>query len=99
MSLIKYEIFIKVVEVGSLTKVGNILNLTQSAISHAISSLEDEFGLSLLTRGRSGIKLTDSGERLLRHFKKISQLNEQLYQEVAWIKGLEIGTFSTVSIK
>ena len=103
MSLLKYQIFIKVVEVGSLTKAGEILNLSQSAISHAISGFEHELGLNLLIRNRSGIKLTDNGERLLHHFKKIIQLNEELYQEVALIKGMEIGTvrigaFSSVSI-
>lgn len=103
MNLNKYHIFVTVVEVRSLTKAGEMLNLTQSAISHAISSLENELGLNLLIRNRSGIKLTDNGERLLHHFKKIIQLNEELYQEVALIKGLEIGTvrigtFSSVSI-
>ncbi|RUS48869.1 LysR family transcriptional regulator [Cohnella sp. AR92] len=104
MSLLKYQIFVKVVEVGSLTKVGEMLKLTQSAISHAISGLEHELGLTLLIRSRSGIKLTDNGERLLHHFKEIIQLNEKLHQEVALIKGLEIGTvrigtFSSVSIQ
>ncbi|MGX4588381.1 LysR family transcriptional regulator [Paenibacillus chitinolyticus] len=103
MNLLKYQIFIKVVEVGSLTKAGEMLNLSQSAISHAISGLEHELGLNLLIRNRSGIKLTDNGERLLHHFKKIIQFNEELYQEVALIKGMEIGTvrigtFSSVSI-
>jgi len=104
MNLLKYKIFIKVVEVGSLTKAGEMLNLSQSAISHAISGLEDELGLNLLIRNRSGIKLTDNGERLIHHFKKIIQLNDELYQEVALIKGLEIGTvrigtFTSVSIQ
>lgn len=48
MNLLKYQIFSKVVEIGSITKTGEILNLTQSAISHALSSLEAEFGLCLL---------------------------------------------------
>ncbi|NOU71256.1 LysR family transcriptional regulator [Paenibacillus sp. LMG 31458] len=104
MNLIKYQIFSKVVEIGSLTKAGEMLNLTQSAISHAISSLELEFGLSLLIRNRSGIRLTNNGERLIQHIREILQLNEKLNQEVAAIKGVEIGTvkigtFSSVSIQ
>lgn len=103
MNLLKYQIFIHVVDTGSLTKAGEVLNLTQSAISHAISGLERELGLNLLIRNRSGIQLTDNGERLLHHFRKIIQLNEELCQEVALIKGIEtgtvrIGTFSSVSI-
>lgn len=104
MSLLKYRILIEAVQTGSLTKAGERLNLTQSAISHAISGLERELGLTLLARSRAGIKLTDNGERLFPHFKRIVQLDDKLHQEVASIKGLEvgtvrIGTFSSVSIQ
>ncbi|WP_018755430.1 LysR family transcriptional regulator [Paenibacillus terrigena] len=104
MNLIKYEIFSKVVECESLTKAGERLNLTQSAVSHAISSLEREFGLSLLMRNRSGVQLTNNGERLIQPIREILQLNEKLNQEIAAIKGIErgtvkIGTFSSVSIQ
>ncbi|MGG1616377.1 LysR family transcriptional regulator [Paenibacillus sp. NRS-1782] len=103
MNLFKYKVFLSVVETGSFTKAGELLKLTQSAISHAISALEHEIGLTLLIRGRSGIRLTNNGERLMKHFREIIQMDEKLYQEVALIKGLEIGTvkigtFSSVSI-
>lgn len=51
VSLGKYEVFVTVIESGSLTKAGEMLGLTQSAISHALASLEREFGFSILTRG------------------------------------------------
>ncbi|WP_199614129.1 LysR family transcriptional regulator [Paenibacillus alkalitolerans] len=103
MKLNKYEIFVKVVEMGSLTKAGEMLNLTQSAVSHAISGLEQDIGLTLLIRNRSGIQLTSIGERLIHYFKEIKQINDRLYQEVSLIKGLEIGTvkigvFTSISI-
>ena len=40
MTLIKYEIFRTVVETGSLSKAAEVVGLTQSAVSHAIASLE-----------------------------------------------------------
>ncbi|MCM3702820.1 LysR family transcriptional regulator [Paenibacillus macerans] len=103
MSLQKYEILLKAVETGSLTKVGEQLNLTQSAVSHALSSLEQELGLTLLIRNRAGVRLTSSGERLFHFFQGIQQLNERLHQEIALIKGLvagtvKLGVFSSVSI-
>jgi len=48
LSLAKFEVFSAVVEIGSLTKAGEMLGLTQSAVSHAIASLESECGFSLL---------------------------------------------------
>jgi DNA-binding transcriptional LysR family regulator len=102
VSLIKFEILSAVVEMGSLTKAAETLGLTQSAVSHAISSLESEWGFYLLNRDRSGIRLTSNGERILKYIREVLQCNEQLKQEVAAINGLEvgtvrIGTFTSVS--
>lgn len=103
MSIAKYEVFLKVVESGSLTRAAETMGLTQSGVSHAITSLEAEFGLSLLTRNRSGVKLTVNGERILKHIREILKWNEELKQEVAAIHGIEvgtvrIGTFTSVSV-
>ncbi|WP_180955188.1 LysR family transcriptional regulator [Peribacillus deserti] len=102
MSIGKYEIFHKVVELGSLTKASAALNLSQSGVSHAISSLEKEMGFSLLSRNKAGIKLTVNGERMLLYIRDILYLNEKMRQEAGEINGLEIGTvrlgtFSSVS--
>lgn len=104
VSLVKYEIFNKVVELGSLTKAGEELSLSQSAVSHAIASLESKWGFSILNRGRSGITLTSNGERVLRYVREILKWNNEMTQEIADIKGLEIGTvrigtFSSVSVQ
>ncbi|GEN32137.1 DNA-binding transcriptional LysR family regulator [Cerasibacillus quisquiliarum] len=104
MSLVKFAIFHKVVELGSLTKAGEELNLSQSAVSHAIASLEDNWGFSILHRGRSGITLTSNGERVLQYIKEILQSYEEMEQEIADMNGLEIGTvrigtFSSVSVQ
>lgn len=104
LSLVKYEIFYQVVESGSLTKAGEELNLSQSAISHALASLESEWGFSILNRGRSGITLTSNGKHILSFIKEILKLNNEMMQEINEINGLEIGTvrigtFSSVSVQ
>jgi DNA-binding transcriptional LysR family regulator len=103
MSISKYEVFLKVVELGSLTKAADALGFTQSGISHTISSLEDQFGFPLLIRSRSGVRLTVNGEQVLQPIREILKWNERLKQEVAHIHGLEvgtitIGTFTSVSV-
>lgn len=103
MSIAKYEVFLKVVELGSLTRAAEVLGFTQSGISHTIASLEQEFGFSLLIRSRSGVKLTVNGEQVIRPIREILKWNEQLSQQVADIHGLEtgtitIGTFTSVSV-
>ncbi len=104
MSLSKYEIFSTIVEVGSLTKAAEKLNLTQSGVSYSISTLESELGFSLLKRDRSGISLTSNGERILKHVSRILHEEELLRQEIAAIKGFDtgtirLGTLSSVSMQ
>lgn len=102
MSLGKFEVVVTVMESGSLTKAGEVLGLTQSAISHAIASLEREYGFTILTRGRTGVSLTSNGERLLKYMREILKWHDQMMQEVSAINGIEvgtvrIGTFTSVS--
>lgn len=102
MTLSKYKIFNTIIELGSLSKAAEVLKISQSGVSHAISSLESEFGFSLLTRDRSGVNLTSNGKRVLAYMREILQCNERLYQEINAINGLEvgtvrIGTFTSVS--
>ena len=92
MTISRYEIFHSVVELGSLTKAAEILNLTQSGVSHAIASLETELGFSLLTRDRAGVTLTTNGELILNYVRETLQCNDRLRQKVAEIKGIQIGT-------
>ncbi|WP_256218334.1 LysR family transcriptional regulator [Bacillus sp. MUM 116] len=53
-----------------------MLSLTQSGISYAINSLENELGFSLITRGRSGIHLISNGERMLTYIRDILIFND-----------------------
>ncbi len=92
MTLTRFEIFSKVVETGSLTKAAQSLNMTQSAVSHAINNFEKEVGLPLLFRERSGVKLTPVGEELLPSILGVLNKNEQFKQHIAMVKGLKIGT-------
>ena len=102
MSLTKLEIFLKTVEMGNLSRAAEALNVTQSGVSHAISSLESGYGFQLLIRNKTGVRLTENGKRVLTHIREIVNHNERLKQDVAEINGIEagtlrIGTFTSVS--
>ncbi|PNE06318.1 LysR family transcriptional regulator [Priestia megaterium] len=104
MSLVKYEILNKVAELQSFTKAADAMALTQSAVSHAITNLESEFGFPLVNRNRSGITLTTEGETMLLAIRKVLQENEKVHQEAASLLGLakgtiKIGIFKSVSTK
>jgi DNA-binding transcriptional LysR family regulator len=56
---------------GSFTLAAKDLFLTQSAVSHAIKTLEDDVGCRLLDRVGRRVLLTQAGEQFLRHAEKI----------------------------
>ncbi len=104
VNLLQIEIFVKVVDMGNFTRAGEVLAMTQSGISHNIASLESELGITLLNRGRNGISLTDSGERIIKHMRNILTEAESIKQETASILGIQngrinIGSFSSFSSK
>lgn len=98
----RYIALQKIVETGSFTKAAKALGYTQSSISQMIASLENELAMKLLTRSRSGVKLTIEGTELYPYIKR-SIIGYQAMQEKAnEIKGLEtgiirVGTISSVT--
>ena len=92
MSLKKYEVFAKTVELGSLTRAAEALGSTQSRISHVLAELEAEFGFSLLRRSRSGVSLTEGGHLVLPKIQEILRENQALSQLAAEIRCADAGT-------
>ena len=62
----KLKIFHAVAEAGNFTKATYILNLSQSAISRQIQSLEQDLKVQLFERHARGLSLTENGEYLFR---------------------------------
>lgn len=104
MNLIKYEVFVTVAEVESFTKAAYRLNMTQSAVSRSIKSLEEEFQMTLFTRKKEGVALNVAGELVLIEIKKVinaqRKLENKIYNWNDQKKGkLIIGSFSSASFR
>lgn len=91
MSLSTYQLFCTIAETRNLTRAAELLNMTPSAASHAISSLEKSVGFELLNRNRQGVTLTDNGELLLQHFHAVLAEEIRLQEEISQIHGLQKG--------
>ncbi|MDC7684260.1 LysR family transcriptional regulator [Asticcacaulis sp. BYS171W] len=69
---------------GSLTAAADRLNLTQSAVSHAVRRFEDRFGIALWEKAGRGIRLTQAGQYLLavasRVLPQIDHAERVLYE-------------------
>src|SRR5262249_17308607 len=72
MELMQLEMFVAMVEEGSFRKAADRVFLTQPALTMAIRKLEHELGAPLFDRSnRSDYVLTDSGEVLYQHAKRL----------------------------
>ena len=78
MNLNNLKIFINVADSGSITRAAEALFISQPAVSKAIRSIEDDLGVSLFYRDKkTGIKLTDTGERILPYARKMLLMEEK----------------------
>lgn len=98
MDITKFEVFLQVVECGSLAKAAEALQYTASGVNRMMSALEAEMGFALLYRSHTGVRPTPNGERLLPVFREIVRWNEQARQMRDEIKGLVRGNLTIGAI-
>jgi DNA-binding transcriptional LysR family regulator len=101
-TLTQLRVFLAIIEQGSLTSAASELDLSQSAVSHALTELERNLGVRLLERGRFGAKPTMVGERIARHARMMQALEGSIHSEVSLELGelrghLRIASFRSIS--
>lgn len=104
MTLLSYQVFMAVVEQQSFQKAAQALKLTPSAISHAVSAMEEELGSMLFVRSRHGVYLTNYGKELFPYIKNVLNSDEYLQQAVAQFNGMQkglvrLGTFNSACVE
>jgi DNA-binding transcriptional LysR family regulator len=83
---------VAVADNGNFSEAALYMNLSQSAVSHAIASLEEELGVVLLSRGRYGAHPTPVGERIISQAREVLHLLEGIVKEADREKGLKGGS-------
>ncbi len=79
-------------EERSITRAGNRLHLTQSAVSHQLKEIEDRLGAPLFDRLRRDVVLTPAGRRVLESASVVLAELRRAEEEVAKIAGRHAGT-------
>lgn len=90
----RLQAFIKIVDLGSLTRAAEFLCVAQPALSQQVVSLEHDFGVPLLKRSRSGVTPTPAGRALYRHAQVILKQLSQARSEVKHISAEITGVVS-----
>jgi LysR family transcriptional regulator for metE and metH len=81
-----------VADVGSLTRAGDRLHLTQSALSHQLRDIESRLGVALFRRAGKRLVLTPAGDRLLASATDVLERLERAEHEVREIGRDRAGT-------
>jgi DNA-binding transcriptional LysR family regulator len=99
IKLSQLRALVTVAALGNFSEAALQLEVSQSAVSHAIAALEEELGVVLLSRGRHGARLTPVGERVTDHAKEILAMLESIGKEAQLSKGLEGGHVRIASFR
>lgn len=99
VKLSQLKIMVAVAEQESFGQAALELGISQSAVSHAIASLEDSLGVVLFSRSRYGAQLTPIGSRILPHAQQAVSSAASILQEAEIGKGLEKGKVRIASFR
>lgn len=70
-SLRQLRIFVTVAQAKSFSRAGDIIGLSQSAVSHSVKELEGQTGVRLLDRTTREVVLTEAGHQLAARLERI----------------------------
>src|SRR5213594_4567557 len=98
MQIESLKVFCDLAETESFTKAAHINQVTQSAVSQQISSLERQFKSLLIERSKKKFRLTREGQVLYEYSKQIIQTFEALHSRLQEIKDIISGTIRLATI-
>jgi DNA-binding transcriptional LysR family regulator len=98
MQIESFKVFCDLAETESFTKAAQINNVTQSAVSQQISSLERQFKSLLIERSKKKFRLTREGQVLYEYSKQIIQTYDSLHNRLQEIKDIISGTIRVATI-
>src|SRR3954463_1018140 len=98
MQIESLKVFCDLAETESFTKAAQINEVTQSAVSQQISSLERQFKSLLIERSKKKFRLTREGQVLYEYSKQIIQTYDSLYSKLQEIKDIISGTIRIATI-
>jgi DNA-binding transcriptional LysR family regulator len=95
MELMQLEMFVAVVEEGSVRRAAERVYRTQPAVSIAVRKLEEEFNAPLFDRSkRYAFRLTQAGESLYGYAKRMLSLRSEAASQLESIASLHVGRLS-----
>ena len=98
MQIETLKVFCDLSETESFTKAAQINDITQSAVSQQIRSLENQFKATLIERSKKKFRLTREGQILYEHSKQIIQTYDMLRAQLQELRDVVSGTLRVATI-
>jgi LysR family nitrogen assimilation transcriptional regulator len=86
--------FLKIAELGSITRAADALGLAQPSVSQQLLRLEDEVGAKLFRRTARGVAVTESGRVFQEHARRMLQIHQSALDDLQKLKGEVAGPVS-----
>jgi DNA-binding transcriptional LysR family regulator len=83
MDLDDMALFVRIVELGTLSAAARERNVPVSQVTRALARLEAQWGVRLLHRSTHGLSLTDEGDTFLAHARRLGETAEVLRSELS----------------
>lgn len=90
----QYQVFVAIVETGSLSSAARLLNITPSAVSKQLAMLESSIDAQLFDRSNRNLKVTEAGEYFYRQCKEVLFSVQQAEEGLRSIQGEVSGKLS-----
>ena len=100
MELRSLHYFVRIAELGSITRAASHLRLAQPALTRHVQRLEEELGVALFTRANRGVRLTEAGQKLLesatRILRDVERTGDEIRAQDAHPSGIILGITPTL---
>lgn len=82
MDLRSIKYFVRIADLGSITRAADHLGVAQPALTRHVRGIEDELGMQLLVRLPRGVRLTGAGRQFFEHCQRVLREFARLKEEL-----------------
>lgn len=83
MKIDDYELLLKLNEIGTVRGTAKVILISQPAVSQRLKYIEEYFGDTIFIRTSKRLKVTPSGEIILKHAKEVVERERQIKNRLA----------------
>jgi DNA-binding transcriptional LysR family regulator len=89
-----FKDIVTIARAGSIRRAAELLNISPTALNRRLLAMEDDFGVKIFERLPKGLRLSSSGELIIRHMRNQLSQHDYLVSQIDNLSGLRRGHVS-----